>query len=312
MKSIAATALAALCLSALPPAHAQTAEEQAQDEQRRIVVEGERQTNRAARDQARELTPRAYSTSEPLPRFQADVCPGVWGLSPEFAQPMIDRIYSNAERAGIPVNATENCRANVWIIVVDDPQETYNSLREERSFLVRGLHPRVRREIAEEHGSTVAWHRTSMRTLEGAPLVTGFEAVTANMAAISGTGAPIPSQTDRMSRTRTAIRQDIDFAILLVERSALADRNLFGVADFATMRLLGRARVPENETAFSTVLAYFTDEYSADEMTMWDRAYLRSMYRGLPNRPSSQALRDLGTLMMRENEQRPDVTPVTG
>ena len=309
--------LAALSASvaAFTPLHAaaqdneRTAEERAQDEARQIIVEGERQTNREARDMARELTPRAYSASEPLPRFQSPVCPGVWGLSPEYAQPVIDRIYDNAERAGIRINDTENCLANVWIIVVDDPQATYAQLREDRNFLVRGLHPRDRREINAQQGPVVAWHRVSTRTLDGTEIATGFDAVTAQMEAAASGSGPITVPTDRMSRSGTAIRQDIDFAILLLQRSALEGRDLMGIADFATMRLLGRARQPDEDTRFTTVLSFFDEDWNADALTEFDRAYLRSIYRGRPNTPSRMALRDIGTLMINESEEREGVTP---
>ena len=318
MRMPAILAAFAASVAALTPLHAaaqddeRTAEERAQDEARQIIVEGERQTNRTARDMARELTPRAYSATEPLPRFQARICPGVWGLSPEFAQPVIDRIYDNAERAGIPINEVENCAANVWVIVVEDPQATYQQLREERSFLVRGLHPRVRREIADQIGPVVAWHRTSTRTLEGVVVQTGFEAVTAQMEARLTGGGLVGIPTDRMSRTATAIRQDIDYAILLVQRSALADRDLLAVADFATMRLLGRARQPEGDTPFSTVLSFVNEDWTADRMTEFDWAYLDSLYGGRPNMPSRMALRNLGTRMINasdERDEREGVTP---
>ncbi|RPF72246.1 hypothetical protein [Aurantiacibacter spongiae] len=266
-----------------------------------IVVEGQREVDGAeARDQAREVTERPGSYSEPLARFQREVCPGVWGLAPENAQAVIDRIYDNAERADIAIDANPGCAANMWVIVVDDPQAEFAKLQDERSYLVSELTKRQREQVEEDTGPALAWNIVSTRNREGMPIATGFDAVTNRMR-----NPAEGQQVFAMSRLSTGIRKDIELSIVMIRRSELARLDAYAIADYASMRALALTEPPEQGAAFDTVLALFDGTGTApDRLTSFDRAYLRSVYRGSETRPSNQALGDIGYLMEEDLEER--------
>ncbi len=272
------------------PLAAQDPQEQPTENERAIVVEGRLEIDGVeAREQARDITNRRGSTSRPLARFNTPICPGVWGLMPENAQLVIDRIYENAERAGVRTNATEDCRANMWVIFVDDPHETYREMRSEGAFLLNGINIWQSRRILEQEGPALAWASTSETVENGV------------------TAADTDSQVNEltsMSRLDTGVRNDIEVAVVLIDRSVLGELDAYSLADYATMRLLAETRPPESDEGFDTILTLFdgdgVDDLAPTRLSDFDIAYLRSLYRGSGTRPSTRAHASLDELMLEE------------
>ncbi|MCB2066297.1 MAG: hypothetical protein KDE15_06620 [Erythrobacter sp.] len=293
-KAILATLLA--CASALPVA----AQEQVQrDRHGDIVVEGERSVDGNEVGQlARDVTGRQAYSGDPLARFQRPVCPGVWGLSPDNAQALIDRIYDNATRAGVEVNQEAGCPANLWVIFVNDPRETFQRLRDDNAFLVRGLDYWARKAVTEQEGPVLAWNVISVRNPDGMPIASPGN--TALAAAEARSGGEIPANpVTQMSRTHAAVRQDIEMSVMLVQRSAIAHLDAWALGDYATMRTLAQTRPPREENAYETVLALFDEDAVSppERLTRFDLAYLQSLYMSRVDQPGRQALRNVDELM---------------
>lgn len=305
----AAFSVAALCTAIAAPATAQDAVDPDSVERDRrgdIVVEGERSVDgQEVGRLGRDITGRQATGRDPLARFQRPICPGVWGLSPENAQVLIDRIYDNAERAGVDINEDPECGANVWVIFVDDPRETFGQLRRDNAFLVRGLDYWSRKAVSEQLGPVLAWNLVSVRNPDGVAIA---DASTTAMAATEArSDGEIPANPVLwMSRTRTAIRQDIEMSVMLVERSAIADLDAVAMGDYATMRTLAQTRPPRRENAYETVLSLFDADAVAppQRLTDFDLAYLQSLYSSRDDRPARMALRNVDELM--ELEARSD------
>ena len=253
-----------------------------------IVVEGTIDVDRAdTRDQTRDITQRVTSTMAPLARFQKPICAGIWGLSEENAQIVIDRIYYNAEQVGVPIDETAECKANVWVIFVDDPQETFAQLRDNDDFMVRGLPYWDRERVEEQEGAALSWNITSIRTRGGAE---------AGDIELSG---PV-YETTQMSRTTTAVREDIEFSVVLFRRSELANVDALTVADYATMRALAKTEEPNESLAFDTILGAFGPARDVTRLSVFDRSYLRALYRSSPTRNARFALTEVESLMEEE------------
>lgn len=288
MKSIAmnksAIAIALAASLALPlPLAAQDSPAPPSDEE--IVVEGEREPRSwEAREQARDITPRARTGFEPLARFQNPICPGVWGLAPASAQLLIDRIYQNAEQAGVAVNITEGCRANIWVIFVDDPQAEFAKMRRESEFLLDGLDHWELERIEDQDGPAIAWNLTSTRTREG----------------MLPTPGSAQFETTLMSRTNTAVREDIELSVVLIRRDAVADLDVVAVADYATMRALAKTEPPRRDTAYSTALALFDRDSAPTRLTEFDLAYLQDLYSSRATQPGRQGHGRVAALMDRQ------------
>ena len=267
-----------------------------------IVVEGELPDGGvAARQQARDITQRLGTTNEPLARFRAPVCAGTFGLLPQNASAVIDRIYDNAERIGLVVDDTPDCAANVWVIIVDDPAQTFSQLRDDNSWMLDGLGRSERNKVERQQGPVRAWTAASTRTVDGRPIPTGFQAAAASMAGAASGGAaggtPIAT-TWNMSRLNSAIRRDIDLAVVLIGRSSLGDFDAYAIADYATMRALARTEEPSRELSYDTVLTMFSDDLAPRRMSTFDIAYLRATYFGPGNRNGLYPLSRLDNYMV--------------
>ncbi|KLI62929.1 hypothetical protein AAV99_12795 [Aurantiacibacter marinus] len=302
---IAKLVLTAATLAMAPLAQAQNTQAQetpdeAANDGNAIIVQGERVDSRDIRNTARDITVGSQAISQPLPRFQRPVCPGIWGLPAEIAQSIIDRIYDNAEAAGIEMNAEPECDANVWLIFVDDPEQTFAQLRDERSFMTRHLTRYQLREIEDQVGSARAWNLITSRNEDGQRVPTGFE-YRSLAAQARASGLPGPSvQVRSPSRIQTGIRQDLEMSVALIERSALVELDTYAVADYATMRLLSYTRPPGNEDAVSTILTLFEPDmeaYSPHRLTEFDMAYLQALYRSNEFRPARMAIGSISDLI---------------
>lgn len=266
-----------------------------------IIVEGIIEIDGSdAQRQARDVTHPQSSTSEPLARLQRPICIGTWGLLPQNAEAVIARMYDNAQAIDLDIDAEEGCEANVWVFVVDDPAEEFEKLRDDSNWMTRTLTKFERNRVRKQDGPARAWHLVTTRDDAGNPIPTGFQlAQLIQQSRLEGTPPPV-NPTTNMSRTRVPIRKDIEMSFVMIARSALDGLDTHAIADYATMRTFARTEVPDRAESFDTVLNLFEADSTVDRMTTFDRAYLRSLYRGSPNRPSRQAMASLSDLMEEE------------
>ena len=271
-----------LALIAVPAAA--VAQDQA-DPDAEIVVQGQRERAvepAEVRKQARAITPRPLTVAEPLARFQKPVCPGVWGLSQESAQLVIDRIYYNAKKIGLDLETEPGCNPNILLLVVQDLETELSDLNRSNHYTVDGLTFWQTKALLAADGPVRAWNVTTTRTKEGQ----------------ARSGRPPVFDSTSISRLTTAIRQDIELSVVMVSAQAAAGKDGVSLADYVTMRTLARTKPPKDVASYSTVLAIFegTSE-SSTRLTSFDLAYLRSLYSGRAGMPASQALRNVDKLM---------------
>lgn len=287
-------AVVGAAITALPAA-AQQADPAAQDGD--IVVEGQvdrRQVQRTTRD----ISPELPMSDAPVPRFQRPVCPGVWGLTAENGQAVIDRIYDNARQAEVPVNEEAGCRANLWVIFVDDPAATFAQLVDDGAFLVDRLDYTERRRVERQDGPIRAWNLISTRNRDGEVVASGREVAAASADARAAGGMPGMNNVTSLSRLDGGVRRDLELSVMLVQRSAIAQLDAHAVADYATMRLLAQTLPPDRDDVADTVLTLFeADAAPPERMTVFDRAYLRSVYQSDELRPHRFAVRNVQNLM---------------
>lgn len=235
------------------------------------------------RVQARAVTPRGTVTGEPLARFQVPICPGVWGLSRDSAQYMIDRIYFNAEAAGLDLDETAGCAANVIVAFVDDPHAEFADLVTHNHQLVDSLSFWEKKRVADTPGPVLAWNLVITRTRDGQ----------------TRSGFPPVFETTDITRLNSGTRRDMQASIIMLDTDLLEDLDGLALADYATMRTLARTRpVGQGDAAVGTILSLFDDPVNAPQsLTEFDRAYLASLYASRANLPGNMALRDLDQRM---------------
>lgn len=277
--TIAAIGAGLICALATP-AIAQGAPEDAD-----ILVEAEREQRfREARQQARDITPRAATIASAIARFQEPICPGTLGLDPESARLVNDRIMYNAEAIGLAVAEGEGCTPNIIVAVVPDPRVDFAELRKLNHPLLRGVDLWERKRVARQDGPVLAWNITQTRTDAGQA---------------RGGGAAFDST--QSSRLSLGVREDILLSVVLIDDDVIGEADGVALADYATMRALAETTPPDGDTPLSTVLAMFNkDAISSQRLTEFDLAYLRSIYESRDNEPSQSAFRDLARQMERE------------
>ena len=235
------------------------------------------------RQQARAVTPRASYANEPLARFQAPICPGVWGLSGESAHYIIDRIYFNAEAAGLELDEVAGCAANVIVAFVDDPMAEFDAMVTHDHQLVAALSFDEKQRVRDITGPVLAWNVVATVTRDGQ----------------SRLGDPPSFDTTEFSRLNSATRRDMAASVVMMDTDLLEDIDGLALADYATMRALARTvPVEQDEANYGTILSLFSDPVNAPQsLTDFDRAYLASLYAGRANLPGQMALRDVGARM---------------
>jgi len=264
-----------------------------------ILVEGDRELDGSeVRNRARQITIPPSSLGEPLARFQQPICVGVWGASPTGAEIIIDRIYQNIELIGLEIDTEPGCRANVLVGFTPDPQADFAALRKADDFMTRGLGFWEAKRVSEQLGPVVAWNVTTVRTRDGILLMGGDHRDPECVPVcnyLNGAG---------FSRLNTSVRLDIEGSVVLIDSDEVAGKDIFALADYATMRSLARISPPD-EASYGTILALFNEDVVAPQrLTEFDVAYLRSLYRGRNNIPANMALTGIDDLMEEEAARR--------
>ena len=82
--------------------------------------------------------------------------------------------------------------------------------------------------------------------------------------------------------------------VVLIDREGARDKSLVQLADYATMRSFARTRPAGGDAKLDTILALFDPDHAPPaELTDFDRAYLRSVYREIANLPAAMKLLDV-------------------
>ena len=210
-------------------------------------------------------------SDEPLARFTDAVCVGAAGLPVGAAQAVVDRVTEVALSVGLRTGGS-GCYPNIMVVFTDDPKEAMRTLRRNRSGAVNGQTRAAIARIIDEPGSARSWIEVETRSRDGEKLQ-----LAPNQPAILN----ISSQ----SRLVSPLRRDIVSATVLIERSAIGNRSLRQIADYAAVRALSGARGHSGLEA-SSILSTFTpegDDQAPAEMTSFDRGYLHGLYAGTGN-----------------------------
>lgn len=243
-----------------------------------IVVTGEKNepSRNAVAEQAQELSRvgRYQLYDEALPRFEAPVCPGVFGLRDDYVAEMTHRIRANATRLNVRV-ARRGCEPNLFIAFVDDGRDLLSKLARKypKVFCIIGKDEQA--EILREGEPVRVW--SHIRTID-----------------IRRTGAPVrifrcreeaPSQGSQAGPDAMFLpeRRDIVSSLVVFDREAALDLTVTQLADYATMRGLSHTRPASGNERLETILSLFETRSSPLELTSFDLGYLGSLYQGRPD-----------------------------
>jgi hypothetical protein len=246
-------------------------------------------TGQEVERQARAITPSLDVYRAPLARFHDPVCPGIMGLPVDAATLMVDRIRLNAERVGARVDRGVPCKPNIIVVFIPDGRSKVRGLLKERGYLIAGLENADARRIEREPGPAWAWSVTALRTRFGEPEIAGMQA---GGAVISGGTSLGPVRVTKVpgsdSKIFLASQNDIVASVVIIDLAAIIGMSVVQIADYASMRALARTQPVSGKSSATTILSLFNPlDERTQEITSFDLAYLRSLYKGGANLPAA-------------------------
>jgi len=298
-------AIAALALSA-PMANAQDDE---------LVVTGRRAQEMA--EQFAGVVAEPVASEGQYARWNDRLCPAVSGLAPDQAQILIDHIARRAHAVGVRAERS-GCRQNLIIIFTTDSdavaREVVTTRRDLMGYFSNEDIATAGRDRLEAFANTARavrwWHVAYTVTPDGRTLTdtnTGVgrgthDAVAASQgntaaAATMGNGfRGIEAVRSEGSRFRRSTRQDIGFALIIVDTRRIEGLPSEAVADYLAMAALVQLDPDADLRAFPSILNLFADQQTggppaALSMTEWDQGYLQGLYSALREAASARQQR---------------------
>jgi len=221
--------------------------------------------------QAREVTRETDLRDEPLPRFDGFACPGVIGLSQDYAEMLVGRIRMVAEELHVPLAPNGDCHPNIFVSFTEDGRADMAAIQKKTHLLSDVLDVRERQELLDEPGPVRALSVVETRMQNGAAMPRRKNL----------TDIPTGTMEGGQSLISTATERHITQVVVLIDRSHAAGKTLHQLADYAVMRVFARTRDTRGGDAPVSILGLFDENATPpDGMTAFDRAYLAALYEG--------------------------------
>lgn len=240
-------------------------------EGRDIVVTGQAESQ--AREEAvRSLTTAITARSDgQVARFADPVCAASIGFEPQYDKVLVERIEAAARDAGIRVDKP-GCTPNLTVVMVDHGQALLKELYRTRPGVFGKIPIAERKRLLADGGPVHVLTLTELRDRDGTRV--------GELADSTGRGNSLPMLlVHSVSMINPSTRQDIDGSVVLIDRAAAMGKTLRQLGDYAAMRALARTR--DAGGGDNTILKLFGRHAAAApaELTSFDRAYLRGLYK---------------------------------
>lgn len=293
-----------------------------------IVVTGQR-----AREMAQTFAGTvavAPAAADQYPRWNQHLCPRVAGIAPDAAQTLIDHIAIRAHEVGLEVEPT-GCAANLVIIFAPDSDVLARQIVDGRRDLLGYYNDddlvTEGRAGLERFANTPRavrwWHVARTTTADGQQLGNSGSQTgrgTRDAVEASRSGDPgmqiqggngfsgIETVRSGGTRARRAIRQDLSFALVIVDTRRIEGVPPQAVADYLSMATLVQLNSEADMSQFPTILNLFSDAQAGRPaptgLTEWDIAYLQGLYTAQREAPSARAQRsDIAGRIVRSMER---------
>jgi hypothetical protein len=246
-----------------------------------IVVLGDRERKKRVNS----FIKTAVNTSgDQYARFNSTVCAVSMGFNAEFNRVIEERMRAVTKAAGVKTGK-KGCNPNMAIIAMKDSPDFLGELRKKHPTAFGKLSLPARDRLMKGPGPTYAWN-TTYEVGAGNAESSSAGGTSSSSSSLDGfgSGGGAKSFSGSNSRINKAIVQDINMAILVIDKTALLDMNLRQIADYSVMRLLANTDEPaRQDVSERSILSLFSDRkegYEAPQsVTAWDLALLKSLYK---------------------------------
>lgn len=243
-------------------------------------------------------------TSRVLPRFYSPFCPRVAGVDRATAEAMENRIRENAQFAGL-FTEPENCRLNAFVIVLEEPLEMFDRLRDRRPglFGTLGYNDRSIRSVRDDikaNTPLVSWNQVGI----GWP---GIDSASPDFSVSAVPGFNYLAGNNARGLFTPQLMKNI--AVVIIDKKQLAGFAVSQIADVSSLYLIGLPRRNLDFTGVTapTMLRMFEagPQKAPAALTEFDRAYLKGILVNERN-TLNERIGDRVVAVYREECSQPD------
>lgn len=263
--------LGAFAASAAAPPATSTSATAPPEQSQQIIVEGQRNRDRAIHDFVKAVTPARIGGQ--IARYDGKVCPTAVGLSEAQDLRVTERLRQVASAANIPLDKA-GCSPNMLVIVVGDKSDFIAGLRKRYPIYFSGAANSAAR--LNEPGPATAWHINGSMTPDHLPMSVhspSSDGTTGNYELSSSMDA---------SRLLPPRIPYFLAGVLVVEARSLAGLSTTQLADYAAMRLYAATNPHQLRPSASSILGILDAPMGSEiplTMTSWDLSFLKALYR---------------------------------
>ncbi len=259
-------------------------------------------------------------------RWDDDLCPRVAGLPAAEAQRLIDRIARRAHEVGLDP-APSGCTANLIIIFAPNANQVAREVVDTRRDLLGYYGERnvisAGRDALEAFTSTPRavrwWHVAHRMSADGDELGnqqaergnSGAESAAMSQAAASGNISSglsagsfegVDAVRSSGARTRRNTRQDLRFALIIVDAPGVSGVSSQALGDYLAMAALAQLNPDTDMSSFPSILNLFNTASQPPPAAMsdWDTAFLQGLYRTRRDAAARQQRSDIARRMAQQ------------
>jgi hypothetical protein len=230
-----------------------------------VVVEGKREEE-AVREFVAEIG--AAPDGANLARWGSQVCVGVFNMTQDYAQKLIDRVSLVGAAIGIEPGEP-GCHPNVLIMASTDGAALAKRLVDDH---LQQFRP------GDTDGADLG--REALRQFQMADAPVRWWHVSRTV--LADTGAPVRRGTSvlvrKASRLSKNVREDISHVLVILDGSRIGSVSFGALSDYVAMVALAQVDADADTREFPTVLNLFEAGDRTTRMTQWDLDYLIALY----------------------------------
>jgi hypothetical protein len=266
-----------------------------------IVVTGEKLTKEEARRQASAFvrTATVIPQEDQYARRRDPLCPAVSGIDAQYRVKVIAKITSVADAVGVKM-AKPGCSANLLIHFTNDVSGYIAQMAKVRPDLLRTMRPDERLAL-KQSAVPMRWlYATEARGSDNMKLSIGGKSASVLKGGIQSPGSPAANEAVNLQSNRgtlntysaslidTQLVVNLSSTIVIVDAEKSTGFALDSVAAYAGMVSLAQIKLSTDYSSYPSILSMFSGSKAADEaprdLTEWDYAYLRALYKIPANR----------------------------
>lgn len=266
-----------------------------------IIVTGQKITKEEARKQASAFvrTATVIPQEDQFARRRDPICAVVSGIDAQYRTKVVAKIASVADAVGVKT-AKSGCSPNLLIHFTNDVSGYIAQMAKARPDLLRTMRPDERTALKQSIVPMRWLYATEARGTDNMKLSLGGKSSSVLIAdsAVPGSGAAIESvniQSNRgtlntysASLIDTQMIVNLSSAIVIVDAEKSTGFPLESVSAYAAMVSLAQIKLSTDYTTYPSILSMFSSAKGGDEaprdLTEWDYAYLRALYKIPANR----------------------------